>query len=872
MAKLINDLIDLNVWGLMVKNINSKEEIAEWKSITGKMNKEEKNIYMEKNGVMPSKYKSVFRSFPNLCAPSSYKLNSKENLMPLADVLAHKKYLESTKYTKENGFEIIVMLSFIVVEELTGINLCAKDLDAEKEGYDSVRGDELLNTNTYIEMSPSGKGYHVFYEVPNGYTLKPEVKANCIDTMDQNWVSMTVDIYNDAEVMKATGDMIVKSEEVNQIKMSTKSKAKLNLKVSGDKGNRVIDVNLAELKAFDASKFDKNHDARMRGLRANGMVIAEYDPFHIKVICSNIAEHEDDPSGSYYLPANGTYSSTFVCNHEHCKLKGVSIKDLDAAIDIKEHRLTLDDFSEMVGEFSTASVDNFPEMTKKILKKAAEEKLNLIDVDELIELIIGVTKAKKTLVNGAYKVYVQEVKKAEKESEKELTQDGLVDLFLADVGAGNIHKKDGMTPYVYELKGNGVWAPCHLDELEVMMDKFLKHKMFMSPTTTMINALSSLAVTRMKSLNDVIPPERNTINFINGVVHFEDGAPVLKAHKREDYDTRQIPHVYDPDATCPVYDEYLHSCFIGCYDAEEIKQFLNELGGQGLTTMMRPRTFTVFVGDGDNGKGVFLVICEMIVGADNASHAMWDKLGDRFQAAEMDNKLFNLSAETKQTAERINTFALKVCSSGEPLSVEKKGKDPHTMYSRATLIQSSNHDPMVDDIGDSVRNRMRIIDWPNSFTRYLDKDNKVPNPKRIEVLEEKLEKEAPGIINRWIKAWALAEQKGEYMVPPSSLKAFERIRVISTPVIEFVDSCVDIKKSMEGSISLADLWSEYKDWASLEGLNNYQRGTKTELRQVIRKIGFGVKQEGNGSHTILGLELVNTGNLKKFGVKSEKGE
>ncbi len=130
----------------------------------------------------------------------------------------------------------------------------------------------------------------------------------------------------------------------------------------------------------------------------------------------------------------------------------------------------------------------------------------------------------------------------------------------------------------------------------------------------------------------------------------------------------------------------------------------------------------MFLGTGDNGKGVFFYFMELMIGKDNISNVPLQSLAsDRFLLAEIDGKLGNLFTDLEPD-ELKHTGKIKGVGSNEPITVQKKYGQPYVMRPFTKLMFSCNRFPKVYDQSEGFFRRWIIVLWKRSFEGDAIKD------------------------------------------------------------------------------------------------------------------------------------------------------
>ncbi len=91
------------------------------------------------------------------------------------------------------------------------------------------------------------------------------------------------------------------------------------------------------------------------------------------------------------------------------------------------------------------------------------------------------------------------------------------------------------------------------------------------------------------------------LNVLNGTLDLRTGK--LRPHDPRDLHTKLAPVVYDPEAKCPRWEQFLAEVFS---DSADLPEFLRLLAGYLLTGDTREQAVFFLVGKGANGKSVLV--------------------------------------------------------------------------------------------------------------------------------------------------------------------------------------------------------------------------------------------------------------------------
>lgn len=209
---------------------------------------------------------------------------------------------------------------------------------------------------------------------------------------------------------------------------------------------------------------------------------------------------------------------------------------------------------------------------------------------------------------------------------------------------------------------------------------------------------------------DVPMSHANYIAFNNGIYNLE--TDTLEPFTPEIVVTNKIGYDYDPDVYSGLTDKTLDK--LACQD-ENIRMLLEECVGYCFYRRNDLRKCFILTGEKENGKSTFLSMIEHLLGRNNIASLDLKELGDRFKTAELFGKLANIGDDIG--SEFIpNPAVFKKLASGNPINVERKGKDPFDFSNYAKLLFSANDIPRIKDKSGAVISRLVIIPFDARFS------------------------------------------------------------------------------------------------------------------------------------------------------------
>jgi len=257
----------------------------------------------------------------------------------------------------------------------------------------------------------------------------------------------------------------------------------------------------------------------------------------------------------------------------------------------------------------------------------------------------------------------------------------------------------------------------------------------------------------------------------------------------------------------------------------------------------------MLLGDGSNGKSTYLRLVREVLGSHNVvSIPLQDLTNEksRFTAAQLYRKLANIYADLPSAALK-STGVFKILTGEDPITADRKFREPITFINYAKLLFSANELPKVFDMTDAFWRRWIVIEFPNKFPE---------DPTFFERTFTEEEIEGAIIVslyafrNVWVRKRFSFEKTPEdyrekWMRMTNTVYAF--IQDLLTGRIE---GLVGIRDP-EGRVETGELYNIYVDYCNREELEPVP---KREFTQEMERLGFR-RVKVKGSYYYKGLRI-----------------
>jgi putative DNA primase/helicase len=235
-------------------------------------------------------------------------------------------------------------------------------------------------------------------------------------------------------------------------------------------------------------------------------------------------------------------------------------------------------------------------------------------------------------------------------------------------------------------------------------------------------------------------------NVVNKTIDLQTGE--AREHRREDLLTQISPVVYDPTATCPVWDKVLARIMDGNQDMID---FVYQIMGYTLSGSVEEQVFFYCQGDGANGKSTLVNVLMAIMG-EYAMPAPKNYLKARAtnshqtEMAMLHGKRMLVCVENNNDG-RMDEGLIKLLTSEEHITGRRMREDFWSFPPTHKIWVTANYRPDIRGIDEGIWRRLLVIPF-NVF---------IPAEERTRTLLVDLKtkhRELPGILNRVLAGWS----------------------------------------------------------------------------------------------------------------------
>jgi putative DNA primase/helicase len=325
-----------------------------------------------------------------------------------------------------------------------------------------------------------------------------------------------------------------------------------------------------------------------------------------------------------------------------------------------------------------------------------------------------------------------------------------------------------------------------------------------------------------------------SININNGTYKFFKGKGKLHPHNKKDNLHYVLPFDYLPEATCPIFIDYLEYCL----PDEEKRKVIQEFLGYVFTPneVCNLEKCLLLYGEGSNGKSVLYRVINELLGKENITSysipQLTDKQKGEYYTVNLQNKLLNYCSDTKGAFDDTGVF--KQLVSGEKVTGRHPAGRPIEFVNNAKFIFNVNVLPTTPENVYGFFRRFEIIDFSVTVEEGK-KDRQLP----LKITENELS----GVFNWILKGLDRLLQNKKLTNCKANNEALERFKIKSNNVLEFLlDEGFEVCTNVEQGEVFNELYQKYQSWISENGGHAVKKSnfkdridaSKLEGKQVFR--------------------------------------
>ena len=321
---------------------------------------------------------------------------------------------------------------------------------------------------------------------------------------------------------------------------------------------------------------------------------------------------------------------------------------------------------------------------------------------------------------------------------------------------------------------------------------------------------------------------KTLINLQNGTFEVHPDGFGLRGFSADDFMTYQLPFANDPEATAPIFMNYLNEVL----PDKESQRLLAESCAYVFTNMNLEKALFLY-GTGANGKSVFYNVLTGLLGPDNCCSYSLSSLtssANGYSRAMLQNKLVNYASEISG---QIDEGLFKQRASCEALEARHPYGRPFSITNYAKMIFNGNKLPITKEHTEAFYRRFNII--PFTQTIQPDKQDK-------ELAHKIIATELPGVFNWILEGLSRLIKQKDFSPCAASEAMLTQYKLESDSVAMFMNE-KGYKHTLDKSFMLSELYREYVTFCHEDG---YRPVGKNGFSKRLIAAKFHVVRKNNG--------------------------
>jgi putative DNA primase/helicase len=356
--------------------------------------------------------------------------------------------------------------------------------------------------------------------------------------------------------------------------------------------------------------------------------------------------------------------------------------------------------------------------------------------------------------------------------------------------------------------------------------------------TASVNAVFSWVVNQ--TAVDPLQVNPGGLNCSNGVVKINpDGSHLLVLHDPKQVYT-YVGCRYDPDIDATDCDRLLE-----CLEPSQREIFLRTAAAALNLKLVRSKLTGRGVkgllchGEGSNGKDTLRAVLAAVFGRGMTGRSLSDfksyDMGRKFALAGIEGSICNWASENTSKVDLDNIQSLKQFITGDPIDIERKGKDSYEYKSAAIFFANCNKLPSITGGTSAIDDRYGILRFDKTYARNAD-----PSQGELEADprfkdDEKfiLEQVAPAMLNKLLERLPLLLTEGiDYKATKDAMREAQEE---SRHLWQFARE-VGLEVQSGGRVWVKDLWQQLQDWYEDAGILEKEYDSKGKEKLVWNEL------------------------------------
>lgn len=340
-------------------------------------------------------------------------------------------------------------------------------------------------------------------------------------------------------------------------------------------------------------------------------------------------------------------------------------------------------------------------------------------------------------------------------------------------------------------------------------------------------------ITGIPVTNDDFDKFEHLINSEDGIINLKTGK--ITTHEKELMQNKYVP-LRLTDKKPEKWIKFLNEVF---EENQEIINYVHKVAGYSLTGSTKEQSMFIFVGDGANGKSLFLEILNIVAGSYGATSNVEILLDKKSNGANLGdvarlNRIRMVVTDETKIGDKINESAIKTMTSGIGKIVARFLYGNEFEFTPLfKIFMATNHKPVIRGTDHGIWRRLKII----PFNRVFEKE------EQDKELIIKLKDELNEIFSWAVEGAQLWYEEGlqEPQVLEDTIKEY---RTEMDLIQRWIDEACDIGDFKETS---KDLFENFNNYVSINKefqMSQTLFGRNISKKFKKRRLGGQVYYEG----------------------------
>jgi putative DNA primase/helicase len=356
--------------------------------------------------------------------------------------------------------------------------------------------------------------------------------------------------------------------------------------------------------------------------------------------------------------------------------------------------------------------------------------------------------------------------------------------------------------------------------------------------TASVNAVFSWVVNQ--TAIDPVEVNPGGLNCSNGVVKINhDGSHLLVPHDPKNIYT-YVGCKYDPHIDLTNGDRLLE-----CLEPSQREIFLRTAAAALNLKLVRSKLTGRGVkgllchGEGSNGKDTLRAVLAAVYGNGMTGRSLSDfksyDMGRKFALAGIEGSICNWASENTAKVDLDNIQSLKQFITGDPIDIERKGKDSYEYKSNAIFFANCNKLPSITGGTSAIDDRYGILRFDKTYVRnaiaaegQLEADPRFKDDEKFI-----LEQVAPAMLNKLLERLPLLLSQGiDYK---ATKDAMQKAQEESRHLWQFARE-VGLEVQSGGRVWITDLWDLLVNWYEGMGILDKEPGSNNKEKLIWHEL------------------------------------